>query len=159
MNLLKRRHIKLAIKYLVINSIPDDDLMDNMKSLYSAIFKSNIEDFNNKIKDKSKILFNIALDGNKLIGFKIGNELNTDKFYSWLGGVDPSYRKQGIASKLMEQQHQYLREYGYKVIQTKTMNKWRCMLLLNIKNGVDVVETYTDKKGLHKIILEKKLLN
>jgi len=149
----------LDIKYLVINSIPDDDLMDNIKSLYSAIFKSNIEEFNNKIKDKPKILFNIALDGNKLIGFKIGYELNGDKFYSWLGGVDPSYRKQGIASKLMEQQHQYLREYGYKVIQTKSMNKWRGMLLLNIKYGFDVTETYTDEKGLHKIILEKKLLN
>ncbi len=149
----------MDIKYLVINSIPDDDLMDNIKSLYSAIFKSNIEEFNNKIKDKPKILFNIALDGNKLIGFKIGYELNGDKFYSWLGGVDPSYRKQGIASKLMEQQHQYLREYGYKVIQTKSMNKWRGMLLLNIKYGFDVTETYTDEKGLHKIILEKKLLN
>ena len=32
------------------------------------------------------------------------------------------------------------------------------MLILNIKNGFDVIDTYTDKKGLHKIILEKNLL-
>ncbi|WNS77324.1 hypothetical protein RRV45_10165 [Bacillus sp. DTU_2020_1000418_1_SI_GHA_SEK_038] len=45
------------------------------------------------------------------------------------------------------------------VVQTKTMNKWRNMLVLNIKNGFDVIDTYTDEKGIHKIILEKNLLN
>lgn len=60
-----------------------------MKNLYSAIFKAaNIEDFINKIEDKPMTLFNIALDSTKVIGFKIGYELNAAKFYSWLGGVD-----------------------------------------------------------------------
>lgn len=38
------------------------------------------------------------------------------------------------------------------------MNRWRNMLLLNIKNGFDIDETYTDDNGLHKIILEKRLV-
>ncbi|CAH0346701.1 hypothetical protein BCI9360_03046 [Bacillus sp. CECT 9360] len=59
----------------------------------------------------------------------------------------------------MEKQHQYLKEIGYKVVQTKTMNKWRGMLILNIKSGFNVIDTYTDEKGLHKIILEKNLIN
>ena len=59
---------------------------------------------------------------------------------------------------LMEMQHQYLKENGYGVVQTKTMNKWCNMLVLNIKNGFDVIDTYTNDKGLHKIVLEKKLL-
>lgn len=59
----------------------------------------------------------------------------------------------------MEKQHQYLKETGYKVVQTKTMNRWRNMLILNIKNGFDVIDTYTDDKGLHKIRLEKRLCN
>lgn len=58
----------------------------------------------------------------------------------------------------MKKQHHYLRETGYKVVQTKTMNKWRGMLVLNIKSGFDVVATCTDEKGLHKIILEKHLV-
>lgn len=37
------------------------------------------------------------------------------------------------------------------------MNKWRGMLILNIKNGFDIIETYTDENGLHKIVLEKNL--
>ncbi|WP_342772619.1 hypothetical protein [Oceanobacillus piezotolerans] len=68
------------------------------------------------------------------------------------------YREKGVASKLMEKQHQYLKKEGYKIVQTKTMNKWRGMLILNIKHGFDIIGTYTDEKGLHKIILEKKFI-
>lgn len=110
------------------------------------------------MKDKPQLSFNIALDIEKVVGFKIGYELDENKFYSWLGGVDPNYRKRGIALTLMEQQHEYLKGKGYQIVQTKTMNKWRGMLILNIKNGFDVIETYTDEKGVHKIVLEKVLL-
>ncbi len=55
----------------------------------------------------------------------------------------------------MEMQHQWIKENGYSYVQTKTMNKWRSMLILNIKNGFDVIDTYIDKKGLQKIVLEK----
>jgi len=93
----------------------------------------------------------------KVVGYKIGYTMDKNKFYSWLGGVDPNYRKHGIGSILMEKQHQYLQEQGYQVVQTKTMNKWRGMLILNLKNGFDIVDTYTDDKGLFKIVLEKNL--
>ncbi|MDQ0225912.1 hypothetical protein J2S02_002256 [Metabacillus niabensis] len=59
----------------------------------------------------------------------------------------------------MEMQHQWIKENGYSYVQTKTMNKWRSMLILNIKNGFDVIDTYIDKKGLQKIVLEKRLIN
>jgi hypothetical protein len=58
----------------------------------------------------------------------------------------------------MKKQHQYLRDNSYYVVQTKTMNKWRNMLILNIKSGFDIIDTYTDKKGQLKIVLEKNLL-
>jgi ribosomal protein S18 acetylase RimI-like enzyme len=146
----------LDINYLTFSRIPDALFIDGVIELHGAIFDM-ADDLMIKMKDKPELLFNIALNGSKVIGYKIGYELDNDTFYSWLGGVDPDYRKHGIASKLMEQQHQYLKENGYKIVQTKTMNRWRNMLILNIKNGFDVMETYTDNKGLHKIILEKKL--
>ena len=58
----------------------------------------------------------------------------------------------------MEKQHKYLIEKGYTIVQTKTMNKWRSMVVLNSKCGFDVIDTYTDEKGLHKNILEKNLM-
>lgn len=112
----------------------------------------------NKMTSKPRLVVVTAMEGNQVIGYKMGYELDTYTFYSWLGGVRIKYRKYGIASKLMEIQHQYVREQGYHVVQTKTMNKWRNMLILNIKSGFDVMSTYTDKNGLHKIVLEKKLL-
>lgn len=54
-----------------------------------------------------------------MIGYKIGYEVHKYTFYSWLGGVDPNYRGYGIASILMEKQHQYLKQKSYQVVQTK----------------------------------------
>lgn len=147
----------MSITYLVYDKIPNGNVTNGIMNLYSNIFNSSAEELNKKMKDKAKLVFNIAVDGVKVVGFKMGYELDKNKFYSWLGGVDPDYREHGIASILMEQQHQYARDQGYKVVQTKTMNKWRSMLILNIKNGFDVIDTYTDEKGVHKIVLEKKL--
>ncbi|MFJ8528141.1 GNAT family N-acetyltransferase [Bacillus sp. NPDC094106] len=148
----------MDLKYFIFDTIPDANLMDSILNLHNKIFGSN-DNLIIKMKDKPKLLFNIALDGKKVVGFKIGYEFDKNKFYSWLGGVDTNYRNHGIASELMEQQHQYLKEHGYKIVQTKTMNRWRSMLILNIKNGFDVMDIYTDNKGLHKIILEKNLCN
>ena len=42
-----------------------------------------------------------ALAGEKPAGFKIGYDRFKDgSFYSWMGGVLPQYRKQGVASSL-----------------------------------------------------------
>ncbi|MBA4535933.1 GNAT family N-acetyltransferase [Bacillus aquiflavi] len=139
--------------------MPNKKILDGIVNLYSDVFDGSAEDLLIKMKDKPKLLFNIALYGQKIVGFKIGYELDNNKFYSWLGGVDPDYRKRGIALTLIEQQHEYLRKNGYKVVQTKTMNKWRNMLILNIRNGFNIIETYTDDNGLQKIVLEKALLN
>ena len=150
--------VPLDIKYLTTNAIPSDAVLQGIVNLYSELFGGNVEELLLKMKDKPQLSFNIALDIEKVVGFKIGYELDENKFYSWLGGVDPNYRKRGIALTLMEQQHEYIKGKGYQIVQTKTMNKWRGMLILNIKNGFDVIETYTDEKGVHKIVLEKVLL-
>jgi predicted GNAT family acetyltransferase len=148
----------LSFDFFIFNSIPDGEALDGIQGLHKEIFGTS-DDLINKMLAKPQLLVITAMDGTKIIGYKIGYAIDTNKFYSWLGGVDTKYRKHGIASMLMEKQHQYLKENGYKVIQTKTMNKWRSMLVLNIKNGFDVIDTYTDEKGLHKIVLEKNLFN
>nr|WP_257391553.1 GNAT family N-acetyltransferase [Cytobacillus gottheilii] len=146
------------MNYVITNSISDDPILDGIIELHKVIFGCD-DDLINKMANKPKLLFVTAMLDMKVVGYKIGYEHDATTFYSWLGGVDPNYRNSGIASALMRKQHQYLMEKGYRVVQTKTMNKWRHMLILNIKNGFDVLSTYTDEKGWHKIILEKKLHN
>lgn len=144
------------LEFMNIDGFPDSDLLNQILILHENIFKDS-DTLVNKAKSKPKIVFTLAVEEGEVIGYKIGYELESDGFYSWLGGVNDLYRKKGIASKLMNQQHLYLKDKGYKVIQTKTKNKWRNMLILNIKNGFDVIGTYTDSSGEPKIILEKRL--
>ncbi|MFD2132402.1 GNAT family N-acetyltransferase [Pseudogracilibacillus auburnensis] len=147
----------MANDYFIYHSIPDMDVIGGIVDLHQSIFGIS-HDLIHKMANKPQLFVIIAMDGKNIIGYKIGYAIDQNKFYSWLGGVDAKYRKHGIATKLMDMQHQYLREEGYKVVRTKTMNKWRGMLLLNIKNGFDVIDTYRDEKGIHKIILEKSLI-
>ncbi len=99
----------------------------------------------------------IASVENQPVGFKIGYEKSQHDFYSWLGAVVPDFRGLGIATDLMQAQHEWCRLQGYTKIQTKTQNRFQAMLLLNIKNGFEIVSTDpTDPDGM-KILMEKKL--
>ena len=102
-------------------------------------------------------LVQLAFDGEQAVGFKVGYALDKDVFYSWLGGVLPEFRGRGIAQTLIEQQHRWCAQQGYRTIRTKTLNRWKSMLILNLKNGFDIIETYTDNQGTRKIVLEKGL--
>ena len=136
--------------------IPEREIIDGILQLHENIFEDS-KTLVGKIKSKPKVLINVALDQSTVVGYKIGYELESHKYYSWYGAVHEEYRGKGIASRLMEQQHHFLVESGYQIVQTKTRNKWRNMLILNIKNGFDVLETFTDNEGIHRIVLEKTL--
>jgi ribosomal protein S18 acetylase RimI-like enzyme len=148
--------IVMEIKYMIFDSMPEDAFLVGIIDLHKSIFGES-GDLVRKMESKPTLLVNVAIKDHYVIGYKIGYELDKRKFYSWLGGVDVRFRGNGVASNLMEQQHLYLKKKGYHTVQTKTMNKWRSMLILNIKSGFDIMSTYTNEKGLHKIILEKKL--
>ncbi|TAE32267.1 MAG: GNAT family N-acetyltransferase [Cytophagales bacterium] len=107
-------------------------------------------------QDRTPLLIGLAYDGEKLVGYKIGYERQPGQFYSWLGGVLPDYRGHGIASVLMKQQHDWCRTENYQTIRTQTYNRWRSMLILNLRHGFDIVGTVQGKRGL-MIVLEKKL--
>ncbi|MGG2065982.1 GNAT family N-acetyltransferase [Bacillus sp. S14(2024)] len=126
-------------------------------TLYEEIFQVSNTNLLREINEKKHLLLILAFDHETVIGFKIGYERKEKHFYSWIGGVHPNYRKQGISSKLMRMQHKWCKENCYKTIQTKTKNKWRNMLMLNIKHEFNIIGTYTDEKGETKIILEKTL--
>jgi predicted GNAT family acetyltransferase len=117
----------MEIKYIFFNSMPEGSILEEIIDLHKRIFGGS-DDLVKKMETKPQLLVNVALNDSQVIGYKIGYELDKRKFYSWLGGVDSRFRGHGVASKLMEQQHKYLKENGYRIVQTKTMNKWRCML-------------------------------
>ncbi|WP_203247093.1 GNAT family N-acetyltransferase [Sporosarcina beigongshangi] len=137
--------------------IPDGEVVVGILKLHESVFEESAT-LVDKIKSKPKVLMNIAFDQSVVVGYKIGYEMDAHKYYSWYGAVHEAYRGQGIAAELMKQQHCLIEEAGYTIVQTKTRNKWRSMLILNIKNGFDVMEVFTDDDGIHRIVLEKKLV-
>ena len=57
----------------------------------------------------------------------------------------------------MKLQHDWCSKNSFSVIETRTKNKWKNMLILNLKNGFNIIGTFTNEKGEPKIILEKNL--
>lgn len=144
------------MEYTNINGFPDEELFKQIVNVHANIFEET-NTITSKAKTKPKLLFTVALEGKKVVGYKLGYEEEPNSFYSWLGGVDENHRNQGVASGLMNRQHMYLKDNGYRIVQTKTKNEWRNMLILNIKSGFNVIGTYTDEQGETKIILTKYL--
>ena len=105
---------------------------------------------------RPRFLILLAVDDGRVVGYKIGYEERRDRFYSWIGGVHPEYREKGVASELMRRQHDWCLARGYRSVRTLTKNKWRSMLILNLRHGFDVIGAYTDARGEPKIILEKR---
>lgn len=99
----------------------------------------------------------VAFDGTKPIGFKVGYERNGE-FYSWLGGVLPSYRRRSIARHLAQTQEAWAREQGYKSVTFKTRNQHKNMLLFALRQGFNIIG-FKEKGDVltNRIILRKVL--
>lgn len=98
----------------------------------------------------------LAFANEKLVGCKLGYERKPGHYYSWLGGIQPDCRRQGIARELMRRQHAWCRQQHYHWLRTQTYNRWRPMLILNLQEGFDVIGTVCGTHGL-MIVLEKPL--
>jgi predicted GNAT superfamily acetyltransferase len=147
------------VEYLAFQTLDmDRALLSGMLELHDSIFDGqNSGTILEELGKRSRFLILLAVVDGRVVGYKVGYEERTNRFYSWLGGVHPEYRNRGIASELMRRQHAWCEQQGYSVIRTHTKNKWRNMLILNIRHGFDIIGTYTDGKGEPKIILEKRL--
>ncbi len=89
------------------------------------------------------------------VAYKLGYWLAPDIFYSWLGGVLPAYRQQGIAKKLLLEQEQRVFELGAKEIRVKSMNRYKSMLLLLVAQDYVITGTENFNEGEMKILFSK----
>lgn len=97
-----------------------------------------------------------ALSGDRVVGVKLGYAERRTRFYSWLGGVDPAFRRRGIARRMMHAQHAWCIAQGIGLVETSTTNDFRGMLLLNLHGGFDIVGT-KHSGGRLSILMQKHL--
>lgn len=145
-------------QYQLIEGIPNHNEMEHLLSLYTTIFEDAKPDiFKQRFKEKENVLSIIAFHKQKPIGFKIGYRYNQTTFYSWVGGILSNYRKQGIAKQLAKLQEEWVKNNGYTKLRTKSMNNFKPMMILNLKNGFNIKEAYTNDNGQTKIVFEKEI--
>ena len=130
---------KSSINYITIDGCPDENTYQDMVNIYSKIFEDADEVFfKQRVNEHTQLLSVLAYYENELIGFKIGYPYNKDIFYSWVGGVLPKYRNLGIASQLALLQEQWTKQNGFTTLRTKSMNRFKSMIIMNLKNGFDI---------------------
>lgn len=131
--------------------------IEKVKVLSRQVFgnerHSNLE--KSLLEKPDPFLILAEIDG-AAVGYKLGYRQDSETFYSWLGGVLPSYQRLGIGTDLLRKQHEWCRAQGYKKIQTKTGNRFPSMMILNIKSGFAVHSTEISD-GEVRIIMEKSL--
>ncbi len=141
-------------------TLDNETCIQTLAQLSDQIFKvtTGKTRIRKRLERKNSLLILIAytMDGHIPIGFKIGYEDTETLYYSWLGGVLPEYRGRGIASALMQRQHTRIAEMGYHKVETRTRNRYKSMLILNIKHGFNIIGTQFSKNDV-KIVLQKTI--
>lgn len=142
-------------KFSTLTPELNDELI---KLCQEALIDFNEEAFLAKFKNQKNMTVFCFYYEQELVGFKAGYELDEAKYYSWLGAVLKPYRKLGVAKALMQEQHAWAKSQNYSLMQTKSDNRHKMMMQLNLKEGFDIVGTeYTSLSPVLKILFEKKL--
>src|SRR5258706_1261608 len=105
-----------------------DTIFGEFNHRYAATFDEQIE-------GRQDVLALIAhLEGNP-IGYKVGYRDRPRIYHSWTGGVLKDYRGQGIALRMQQWQHSWLRARGYQKVIFNSFNKFRPMLQFGLSTG------------------------
>jgi GNAT superfamily N-acetyltransferase len=132
-----------------------------ISQLYNQIFRPprDVESFHRRYRGRYNILQLVARLENRPVGFFLGFELKPTVFFAWFYGVLPEFRRQGIASQLMEAAHSWARQNDYESIRFECHNQHRPMLHLAIALGYDIVGIRWDPdRGDNLVIFEKVLM-
>lgn len=129
-------------------------------NLYNQIFRPprDLESFRRRFQGRYNILQMVARVGNQPVGFFLGFELKPSVFFTWFYGVLPDWRRQGIASQIMDASHSWARQNDYDSIRMECHNQHRPMLHLAIARGYDIVGIRWDPDRLNNLVLFEKAL-
>ena len=143
----------------IIDMVGPEDL-PTIARLYNQIFRPprDLESFNRRYLGRYNVLQMIARIKDRPVGFFLGFELKPTVFFAWFYGVLPEFRRQGIASQLMEAVHDWARQHEYEAIRFECHNQHRPMLHLAIALEYDIVGIRWDPdRGDNLVIFEKVL--
>lgn len=148
----------MTIQYDSFEGHPGEDVLTQIFDLGLRVFgQFNEQDILQEFRSQRDMIVLTARDsGDHLVGFKMGYARSERLFYSWLGGVHPDFRRQGIARELQKQFEGICRKKKYQRIETRSENRFREMMIFNLQNGFEIIGI-VQKKDASRIIFEKRL--
>jgi GNAT superfamily N-acetyltransferase len=146
------------ITYRTFEGPPSDEVHGWIDQLSLSLFAPGGSDERRAmLKGRRHIHVCIAFDGQTPVGFKLGYMPRNHYFESWLGGVLPASRRQGIGGELQRLQHAWCARQGFRILTTTTSSDNTAMLILNLQHGYTITGTFLDRQDHVKIILQKHL--
>jgi len=138
----------------------DPEELEVVSQLYNQIFRPprDQESFRRRFRGRYNVLQLIARLADRPVGFFLGFELKPNVYFAWFYGVLPEFRRQGIASQLMEAVHSWAQQNDYESIRFECHNQHRPMLHLAIALGYDIVGIRWDPDRLNNLVLFEKAL-
>jgi GNAT superfamily N-acetyltransferase len=134
----------------------DPDLIEQLAALCSRVFGPSEIDLGWRLSQMPDASTFCAASAGRFVGFKAGYAMSQRKYYSWLGGVDPEFRRLGIASALMERQHEWVAQRGYSIVETASNQENRAMAQANLRHGFSVCGVRTEPHRV-QILFSKSL--
>ncbi len=98
----------------------------------------------------------VVTNDDRLVAFKLGYGVAMKRYRSWVGGVAPAFRRQGLARAMLTRQHAWGGQRGYTLIETATDKHNTAMLSLNLAAGFEIVGSLT-RETSPRVLLQKRL--
>lgn len=128
--------------------------------LYCQVYQParDVAYFQRRFLGRHNPLLLIATLEDRPVGFFIGFELKPNTFFAWLCGVLPEYRRQGIASQLLEGLQAWAINERYDMVRFECHNQIRPMLQMAIAHGYDIVGVRWDSERANNLVIFEKML-
>jgi GNAT superfamily N-acetyltransferase len=143
----------------IIDRVGPEELPEIVQ-LFNQVYRParDEESFQRRYRGRYNVLQLMARVKEEPVGFFVGFELKPTAYYAWFYGVLPEWRRQGIASQLMDAVHSWAQQNDYESIRFECHNQHRPMLHMAIAHGYDIVGIRWDPdRGDNLVIFDKVL--
>jgi Acetyltransferase (GNAT) domain len=128
----------MSVQYTVEPPLLTAELIEAISQLCDVLFDRPVEDLNWRLQKMPAVSIACARICGRLVGFKLGYAHSQTRYYSWLGGVHPENRRNGISSMLTKLQHAWATERGFNVVETAADQGNVAMTQANLKFGFSI---------------------
>jgi predicted GNAT superfamily acetyltransferase len=135
-----------------------DDIQRLSQTVFPDFTETYLTDRLARVMVTGLVLVSTRGTDGALLGFKLGYPRDEGVFYSWLGGIHPSIRRQGVGRRLMQLQHDWARKRGYAFVETRTRATNNAMIILNLQSGFTIVG-YEEPDGGPAVVTQRAALS